>query len=77
MGMGTAFAGIVRAPMTSVLMIFEMTQDYSVIVPLMISSLISFFVLHASNTRRSTKLLQFRMAYTCRPAIRVELASDR
>src|SRR5438045_9466737 len=43
-GMGTAFAGIVRAPMTSVLMIFEMTQDYSVIVPLMISHLISLFV---------------------------------
>jgi chloride channel protein, CIC family len=43
-GMGTAFAGIVRAPMTSVLMIFEMTQDYSVIVPLMISNLISLFV---------------------------------
>ena len=43
-GMGTAFAGIVRAPMTSVLMIFEMTQDYSVIVPLMISNLISLFI---------------------------------
>lgn len=42
-GMGTAFAGIVRAPMTSVLMIFEMTQDYSVIVPLMISNLVSLF----------------------------------
>ena len=43
-GMGTAFAGIVRAPMTSVLMIFETTRDYAVIVPLMISNLISFFI---------------------------------
>ena len=43
-GMGALFAGIVRAPMTSVLMIFEMTQDYAVIVPLMISNLISLFV---------------------------------
>jgi chloride channel protein, CIC family len=43
-GMGTLFAGIVRAPMTSVLMIFETTQDYAVIVPLMISNLISFFI---------------------------------
>ena len=43
-GMGTAFAGIVRAPMTSVLMIFETTRDYSVIVPLMISNLVSFFI---------------------------------
>jgi CIC family chloride channel protein len=43
-GMGAAFAGIVRAPMTSVIMIFEMTQDYAVIVPLMIANLISLFV---------------------------------
>jgi CIC family chloride channel protein len=43
-GMGTAFAGIVRTPLTSVIMIFEMTRDYSIIVPLMISNLISFIV---------------------------------
>ena len=43
-GMGAVFAGIVRAPMTSVVMIFEMTQDYSVIVPLMISNLVSLFI---------------------------------
>jgi CIC family chloride channel protein len=43
-GMGAAFAGIVRAPMTSVLMIFEMTQDYAVIVPLMIANMVSLFV---------------------------------
>ncbi len=43
-GMGTAFAGIVRAPMTSVLMILETTRDYTVIVPLMISNLVSFFI---------------------------------
>jgi len=43
-GMGTAFAGIVRTPMTSVIMIFEMTRDYTIIVPLMISNLIAFFI---------------------------------
>lgn len=43
-GMGTAFAGIVRAPMTSVMMIFETTRDYTVIVPLMISNMVSLFI---------------------------------
>ena len=43
-GMGTAFAGIVRAPMTSVVMIFETTRDYAIIVPLMISNLVSLFI---------------------------------
>jgi CIC family chloride channel protein len=49
-GMGAVFAGIVRAPMTSVLMIFEMTQDYAVIVPLMIANLVSLFI--ASRLQR-------------------------
>ena len=43
-GMGTVFAGIIRAPMTSVVMIFEITRDYAVIVPLMISNLVSLFI---------------------------------
>jgi len=43
-GMGTAFAGIVRTPLTSVIMIFEVTRDYTIIVPLMISNLIAFYI---------------------------------
>jgi chloride channel protein, CIC family len=43
-GMGAAFAGVIRAPMTSVVMIFEITRDYAVIVPLMIANLVSYFV---------------------------------
>jgi CIC family chloride channel protein len=43
-GMGALFAGIVRAPMTSVLMIFEMTRDYAVIVPLMIANMTSLVI---------------------------------
>ena len=43
-GMGAVFAGVVRTPMTSVLMIFEMTQDYAVIVPLMIANLVSLVI---------------------------------
>lgn len=43
-GMGAAFAGIIRAPLTSVIMIFEITRDYAIIVPLMISNLLAYFV---------------------------------
>jgi chloride channel protein, CIC family len=43
-GMGTAFAGIVRTPMTSVIMIFEITRDYTIIVPVMVANLISYFI---------------------------------
>ncbi len=43
-GMGAAFAGIIRVPLTSVIMIFEVTRDYTIIVPLMIANLISYFI---------------------------------
>lgn len=43
-GMGTLFAGIIRAPMTSVFMIFEITQDYQILVPLMVANLTSFVI---------------------------------
>jgi len=43
-GMGTAFAGIIRTPFTSVIMIFELTRDYSIIVPLMLSNMIAYFI---------------------------------
>jgi CIC family chloride channel protein len=43
-GMGALFAGIIRAPMTSVFMIFEITQDYQILVPLMLANLLSFLI---------------------------------
>jgi chloride channel protein, CIC family len=43
-GMGALFAGIIRTPMTSVVLVFEITRDYAIIVPLMIANLVSYFV---------------------------------
>jgi CIC family chloride channel protein len=41
-GMGAVFAGVIRAPMTSVLIIFEMTGGYGLVLPLMIASMSAF-----------------------------------
>jgi CIC family chloride channel protein len=43
-GMGTLFAGIVRAPMTSIFMIFELTQDYEIVLPVMIANMIAYSI---------------------------------
>lgn len=43
-GMGTMFAGILRAPMTSVFMIVEVSGNYTIILPVMISNAIAYFV---------------------------------
>lgn len=41
-GMGAVFAGVIRAPITSVLIIFEMTGSYGLIVPLMIANMTAY-----------------------------------
>ncbi len=41
-GMGAVFAGIVRAPVTSIIIIFEMTNNYSIILPLMVANITSY-----------------------------------
>ncbi len=43
-GMGAVFAGVIRAPMTSVLIIFEMTGSYGLILPLMIANMTAYAI---------------------------------
>ena len=43
-GMGAVFAGVIRAPMTSVLIIFEMTGSYGLILPLMIANMTAYVI---------------------------------
>jgi len=43
-GMGTAFAGILRAPMTSVFMILEVSGNYEIILPVIISNAIAYLI---------------------------------
>lgn len=43
-GMGTMFAGILRAPITSVFMIIEVSGNYSIVLPVMISNTIAYLV---------------------------------
>jgi chloride channel protein, CIC family len=43
-GMGTLFAGFLRAPLTSVFMVLELSGDYSIIVPVMISNTIAYLI---------------------------------
>jgi CIC family chloride channel protein len=43
-GMGALFAGVIRAPITSVLIIFEMTGGYGLVLPLMIANMTSYLI---------------------------------
>jgi CIC family chloride channel protein len=43
-GMGTLFAGILRAPITSVFMIVEVSGNYSIVLPVMIANTIAYLI---------------------------------
>ncbi len=43
-GIGTFFAGLFRAPMTSIFMVFEISANYAIILPVMIANTISLLV---------------------------------
>jgi len=58
-GMGAVFAGIIRAPMTSVLIIIEMTGGYSLILPLMLANMTAYVLArHARPTPIYEALLE-------------------
>ena len=50
-GMGTFFAAVFRAPMTSIFMVFEVSASYVIIVPVMVDNLIAYFVARSLNPR--------------------------
>jgi chloride channel protein, CIC family len=43
-GMGTLFAGFLRAPMTSVFMVLEVSGNYSIILPVLVSNTIAYLI---------------------------------
>lgn len=44
LGAGAFFAAVIRCPLTSVLIIFEMTQNYSLILPLMVGNFLAYWI---------------------------------
>lgn len=50
-GMGAVFAGVIRAPITSVLIIFEMTGGYALVLPLMIANATAYLVARRFDSR--------------------------
>jgi CIC family chloride channel protein len=56
-GMGTFFAGVFRAPITSIFMVFEVSASYVIILPVMIANMTSYFVSRRLHTGAFFKML--------------------
>ncbi|MDO9015279.1 MAG: chloride channel protein [Deltaproteobacteria bacterium] len=48
-GMGAFFAAVVRAPMTSILIVFEMTGSYKLVLPLMVANAVAYVTARARS----------------------------
>ncbi|MCL7451488.1 MAG: chloride channel protein [Anaerolineae bacterium] len=69
-GMAAVFAGAARAPITSILILFEMTDDYRIILPLMLATVISTILAEHLN-RESVYTLKL-----VRRGVRLEQGRD-
>lgn len=77
-GMGAVFAGVIRAPITSVLIIFEMTGSYGLILPLMIANMISYvFARRVRHTPVYEALLEQDDIYLPHPGRKIAHALER
>jgi CIC family chloride channel protein len=68
-GMGAVFAGAARAPITAVIIIFELTNDYSIILPLMLSIVVATSLSHRLSADTIYTLKLRRRGITMRPRV--------
>ncbi len=50
-GMGSFLAGVTHAPLTAILMLFEMTRDYGIVLPLMLACVVAYYTSRAIEPR--------------------------
>jgi CIC family chloride channel protein len=56
-GMGTFFAGVFRAPITSIFMVFEVSASYVIILPVMIANTTAYLISRALHPVPFFKML--------------------
>jgi CIC family chloride channel protein len=77
-GMGATFGAAAQAPLTGILLLFEMTNDYRIILPLMLATILSSLLYRAMNPESIYTLRLKRLGLTFAPAQELDiLASTR
>ncbi len=71
-GMAAVFAGATQAPITSFLILFEMTRDYAIILPLLLAVLVSTLLARQLSRETIYTLKLVRRGVTMRPAEEAE-----
>ena len=76
-GMGAFLAGSTQAPLMAILMLFEMTLSYQVMLPLMVGCVMAYFVARAANAGSMYDITLRRLAQSDeRQRLRRQLVQD-
>ncbi len=75
-GMGGAVAGFTRGPLTAAMMLYELTGNYAIILPLMVTCALSSVLCHALLERHAPKVLTDREILRQNPVRKVAVASS-
>ena len=76
-GMGAFLAGSTQAPLMAILMLFEMTLSYQVMLPLMVGCVMAYFVARAANAGSMYDITLRRLAQSAeRQRLRKQLVQD-
>jgi CIC family chloride channel protein len=59
-GMGAFLAGATQAPLMAILMIFEMTLSYQVMLPLMAASVVAYFIVRSTRSGSMYEITEYR-----------------
>ncbi|MDR5805374.1 ClcB-like voltage-gated chloride channel protein [Caballeronia sp. LZ001] len=73
-GMGAFLAAATHAPLMAILMIFEMTLSYSVVLPLMLSCVVAYFI---ARTSEQTSMYEVTLRRTREEKERLRLAATQ
>lgn len=72
-GMGAVFAGTSRAPLASILILFELTRDYNMILPIMLACVVSNVVSSSINSESIFTEGLHRRGFTIRKGREVDI----
>jgi len=72
-GMAATFAAVARAPLTSILIVFELTQDYGLVLPLMLATSLATYLADRVHPLSVYSLALARSGITLTPRSEVDL----
>lgn len=72
-GMGAVFTGVARAPLTAILILFELTQDYNLVLPIMLACVMSNLISSALHPESIFTESLRRRGFTIRKGKEVDI----